>query len=48
MFSYILGMELFCSNIKKFLVFSQKKALLIFWEKETAQKFFKFQETKLS
>ena len=27
-------MELSSSNIKKFLVFSQKKAFLIFWEME--------------
>ena len=27
-------MELYSSNIKKFLIFSKKKALLIFWEME--------------
>ena len=37
-------MELSSSNIRKFLIFSQKKAFLIFWETETPQKFFIFQE----
>ena len=41
-------MELFNFNIKRFLIFSQKKAFLIFRESETQQKFFVFQETKLS
>ena len=30
-------MELSGSNVKKFLIFSQKKAFLIFWEKETSK-----------
>ena len=41
--------ENFCySNIKKFLILSQKKSLYIFQEKETPKKFFIFQETELS
>ena len=32
----------------KFMIFSQKKAFLIFWKWETLKKFFIFQETKLS
>ena len=36
------------SNIKKFLIFSQKKAILIFQETETPKKFLKFQEMELS
>ena len=47
------GMEVSGSNIKKFLIFSQKKAFLIFpkWnflifrETETPKKFHTFQET---
>ena len=41
-------MELSDSNIKKFLIFSQKKAFLTFQETETPQKFLIFQETELS
>ena len=47
-------MELSSSNIKKFLIFSQKKAFLTFWETETPknslcyrkQNFLIFQETE--
>ena len=39
-------MKLSSSNIKKFLMFSQKKALLIFWETETPKKFLIFRETE--
>ena len=35
-------MELSAFNIKKFLIFSQKKAFLIFWETKTSEKLFKF------
>ena len=35
------------STHKKFLIFSQKKAFLIFQETETPQQFFIFQETEL-
>ena len=46
-------MELSGSNTKKFLIFSQKKAFLIFWETETLknslyfrkENFLIFQET---
>ena len=46
-------MKLSSSNIKKFVIFSQKKAFLIFgdmelskfWKTETLKKFFIFQET---
>ena len=41
-------MELCSSNIKKFLIFSQKKAFLIFREIETPKKLLMFQKTKLS
>ena len=41
-------MELSGSNIKKFFLFSQKKAFLIFRETETTKKLFIFQETELS
>ena len=41
-------MELSCSNIKKFLIFSQKKAFLVFRETESPKKLFIFHETKLS
>ena len=41
-------MEFSGSSIKKFLIFSQKKAFLIFWETETPKKKFTFQETELS
>ena len=41
-------MELSSSNIKKFLIFSQKKALLTFRETETPKKFLIFQKTKRS
>ena len=37
-------MELSGSNIKAFLIFSQKKAFLIFRERETSKKFLTFQE----
>ena len=40
-----MEMKLSCSNIKKFLLFSRKKAFLIFREIETPQKFLIFQET---
>ena len=36
------------SNIKKLLIFSQKKAFFMFWEKETPEKFLIFHETELS
>ena len=41
-------MKLFSSNIKKFLIFSQKKAFLLFKETETRKKFVIFREMKLS
>ena len=41
-------MELSDPKIKKFLIFSQKKDFLIFWERETPQKLFMFMETELS
>ena len=41
-------MKLSSSDIKKFLIFSQKKAVLIFQETETPKKFLIFQETELS
>ena len=41
-------MKLSGSNIKKFLIFSQKKAFLIFRITETRKKFLMFQETELS
>ena len=41
-------MELSSSNIKKFLIFSQKKAFLIFRGTETSKKFLIFQEMVLS
>ena len=41
-------MDLSCSNIKKFLIFSQKKAFLIFPETETPKKIIIFQEKELS
>ena len=40
-------MELSSYNVKKFLIFSQKK-VVIFQEMETSKKFFIFQETELS
>ena len=40
-------MDISGTNIKKFLIFSQKKAFLIFWDTETPKKFFIFQETEL-
>ena len=40
--------ELSGSNIKKFLIFSQKKACLIFLETATPKKFFIFQEKDFS
>ena len=40
-------MELSGSNIKKFLIFSQKKTFLVFRETETPKKVFVFQETEL-
>ena len=39
-------MEFSGSNIKKFFIFSQKKAFLIFQEAETPKKFLIFQERK--
>ena len=39
-------MELSSSNIKKKFMFSQKKALLIFWEMETPKKILIFEETE--
>ena len=41
-------MELSSSNIKKFLIFSQKQAFLKFWKMKTSKKFLMFQETELS
>ena len=41
-------MELSSSNIKNFLVFSQKKVFLIIRETKPPKKFFIFQETELS
>ena len=41
-------MDLSSSNIKKFLIFSEKKAFLIFRHTETPKKFIIFQETELS
>ena len=41
-------MELFGFDIKKFLIFFQKKGFLIFQETETSDKIFIFQETELS
>ena len=40
-------MELSDPKIKKFLIFSQKKDFLIFWERETPKKLFIFMETEL-
>ena len=40
-------MELSGSNIKKFIIFSQKKTILIIWEMETPKKFVIFQEAEL-
>ena len=34
-------------TLKKLLIFSEKKAVLTFWEKENPKKFFIFQETEL-
>ena len=39
-------MELSNSNIKKFLLYSQKKAFLILQEKETPEKFIYISENK--
>ena len=39
-------MELSNSNIKKFLIFSLKKAFLIFQERETLKKFLIFSQKK--
>ena len=41
-------MKLSGSNIKKFVIFSQKKAFLIFREKEKPNKFLIFEETERS
>ena len=41
-------MELSGSNIKKFLIFSQKKAFLIFLKKKTPKKSLIFREKELS
>ena len=46
--SYISENGTFQSTPKKFLIFSQKKAFLIFPETETSKNFFIFQETELS
>ena len=40
-------MKLPCSNIKKFLILSQKKAFFISREMETPKKFLIFQEMEL-
>ena len=40
-------MELSSSNIKKFVIFPQKKAFLIFQETKTWKEFLVFQETEL-
>ena len=40
-------MELSSTNIKKFVIISQKKTFLIFRENETSKKFLIFQETEL-
>ena len=37
-----------CSNIKKLLIFSQKKAVLIFQETESTKEILMFQEMELS
>ena len=47
-FLIFLEMELFGSNSKKFLTFSQKKAFPILQETKTPKKFFIFKETELS
>ena len=47
-FFIIRKMKLSSSNIKKIIIFSQKKAFLIFQETETPKKFFIFQEKELS
>ena len=44
MFLYSREMELSGSSIKKFLIFSPKKSLLVFRETETPRKFFIFKE----
>ena len=41
-------MELSSPNIKKFLIFSQKKAFLMFQERDTPKKFFLSKETEVS
>ena len=40
--------DLSISSVKKFLIFSQKKAVLIFQETETPKKFILFQKTEIS
>ena len=40
-------MKLSSTNIKKCLIFSLKKAFLIFWKTKTPIKFLIFQETEL-
>ena len=40
-------MELSGFNFKKFLIFSQKKAFVIFWESEIPKKFLLVQEAGL-
>ena len=40
-------MKLSNFNIGKFLIFSQKKAFVVFRETETPKKFFMFQETEV-
>ena len=41
-------MKLSSSNIKKFVIFSQKKGFLLFKETETRKKFVIFREMELS
>ena len=41
-------MELFVSHIKKFLIFSEKKAFLIFWETQIPKNLCIFQEMEPS
>ena len=40
--------KLSSNNITKSIIFSQKKAFLIFWERKTSKKLFIFQETERS
>ena len=41
-FHTLQKMELFDFKIKKFIIFSQNKAFLIFWEMKTSKKFLIF------